>query len=59
MHLDKGMGTNYITMLEKFTAWKEKADKLSAEEISRKEYDRWRYNYPKFDNKNEWIKVPS
>ena len=35
------------------------ADKLSSEEISREEYDNWRYNYPKFDTTQIWAKVPS
>ena len=46
LHLDKGMGTNYITMFEMFTAWKEQAEKLKNGEISKEEYDKWRYNYP-------------
>lgn len=46
LHLDKGMGTNYITMFEMFTAWKEQAEKLKIGEISKDEYDKWRYNYP-------------
>ena len=46
LHLDKGMGTNYITMFEMFTAWKEQAEKLKNGEISKEEYDNWRYNYP-------------
>ena len=45
--LDKGMGTNYITMFEMFTAWKEQAEKLKNGEISKEEYDNWRYNYQK------------
>ena len=40
-------------------AWKEQADKLSSEEISREEYDNWRYYYPKFDTTQIWAKVPS
>ena len=55
LHLDKGMGTNYITMFEMFTAWKEQAEKLKNGEISKEEYDRWRYNYPKNDIKVERI----
>ena len=35
------------------------ADKLSSEEISREEYDRWRYYYPKYDTTQLWAKVPS
>ena len=46
LHLDKGMGTNYITMFEMFNAWKEQAEKLKNGEISKEGYDRWRYNYP-------------
>ena len=44
---------------EMLCAWKEQADKLSADEISREEYDRWRYYYPKFDTTQIWAKVPS
>ena len=46
LHLDKGMGANYITMFDMFTAWKEQSDKLKNGEISKEEYDNWRYNYP-------------
>ena len=40
-------------------AWKEQADKLSACEISKDDYDRWRYYYPKYDTTQLWVKVPS
>lgn len=46
IRLDKGMGTNYITMFEMFTAWKEQTEKLKNGKISKEEYDNWRYNYP-------------
>ena len=46
LHLDKGMGTNYITMFEMFSAWKEHAEKYKNGEITKEEYDHWRYNYP-------------
>ena len=39
--------------------WKEQANKLSAGEISREEYDRWRYYYPKYDTTQLWAKNPS
>ncbi len=45
--LDKDTGTNYITMFEMFSAWKDQAEKLKNGEISKEEYDNWRYNYPK------------
>ena len=28
-------------------------------EISKEEYDRWRYNYPKYDTAQNWARVPS
>ena len=55
LHLDKGMGANYITMFEMFSAWKEQAEKLKNGKISKEEYDNWRYNYPKNDIKVERI----
>ena len=46
IRLDKGMGTNYISMFEMFSAWQEQAEKLKNGEITKEEYDNWRYNYP-------------
>ena len=40
-------------------AWKEQADKLSSEEISKDKYDEGRYHYPEFDTTQTWAKVPS
>ena len=40
-------------------AWKEQADKLSSEEISKDKYDEWRYHYLEFDTTQIWAKVPS
>ena len=39
-------------------AWKEQADKLSSEEISKDKYDEWRYHYPEFDTTQTWAKIP-
>lgn len=46
LHLDKGMGINYLTMFDMFSAWKEQSEKLKNGEITKEEYDNWRYNYP-------------
>ena len=46
LHLDKGMGTNYITMFEMFSAWQKQAETYKNSEITKEEYDHWRYNYP-------------
>lgn len=40
-------------------AWKEQADKLSCSEISKDDYNRRRYYYPKYNTTQLWAKVPS
>ena len=54
---DKGKATEEL--LQMLTAWQEQSAKLSAEEISREDYDQWRYNYPQFDTSQHWAEVPS
>ena len=49
IRLDKGMGANYITMFDMFTAWNTHAEKLKNGEITKEEYDHWRYNYQKVE----------
>ena len=39
--------------------WAEQAEKYRNGEISKKQYDAWRYNYPKHDKNFECAKVPS
>ena len=58
IRLDKGMGTNYITMLEMFSAWQEQSEKFKNGEISKEEYDQWRYNYPALDESHTFAKTP-
>ncbi len=47
---------NIFSML---TAWAEQAEKYRNGEITKKQYDEWRYNYPQFDTTQKWVKVPS
>lgn len=54
---DKGKAAEEL--LQMLTAWQEQAAKLSSEEISREDYDQWRYNYPKFDTTQHWANIPS
>lgn len=49
IRLDKGMGSNYIAMFEMFSAWEKQAEKYKNGEISKDEYDDWRYSYPKIE----------
>ena len=49
LRLDKGMSSNYTTMFEMFSAWKEQSENLKNGEISKEKYDNWRYNYPNYN----------
>lgn len=46
LRLDKTKGTTYLSMFDMIHAWKEQTTKLKADEITKEEYDRWRYTYP-------------
>jgi len=46
LRLDKEKGMTYLSMLDMFGTWQEQAEKLRSGEISKEEYDAWRYNYP-------------
>ncbi len=59
LRLDKSRGSTYVGMLEMLMAWNEQAKKLKAGEITKEEYDQWRYRYPEFDTMQRWAKVPS
>ena len=57
--LDKSNGKTYHKMSQMLFAWLEQAKKLDAGEITKEEYDQWRYRYPEFDTTQRWVKVPS
>ena len=59
LKINKDKGNDAAELLKMLYAWKEQADKLSAEEIDREQYDQWRYHYPKYDTTQIWAKVPS
>lgn len=59
LRLDKTKDQTYEGMLKMLTAWLEQAKKLESGEISKEEYDKWRYRYPEFDKTQRWVKVPS
>ena len=46
-------------MFDMFHAWQEQAAKLEQGEITKEEYDQWRYKYPELDTSKHWAKVPS
>ena len=49
IRVDKNRGTSYISLFERFTAWQKEAEKYRNGEISKEEYDRWRYTYPEVE----------
>ena len=59
LKVDTSKGKEAHELLKMLYTWKEQADKLSSGEISKDEYDNWRYHYPEFDTTQIWAKVPS
>jgi len=47
--LDKSKGAAYLSMFDIFNAWSNEAEKLKDGEITKEDYDTWRYNYPKIE----------
>jgi transcriptional regulator with XRE-family HTH domain len=44
--LDKSKGMSYLSLFDMFNAWQKEAKKLKNGELTKEEYDAWRYNYP-------------
>lgn len=60
LRLDKSTGSTYSTMFAMFHAWQEQAARLERGEITKEEYDQWRYKYPEYDTvKHQHKVVPS
>ena len=38
---------NYLSMFDMLNAWCKEADKFRCGDITKEEYDKWRYNYPR------------
>ena len=43
---------------EMLCSWQQVAAMLEAGEISKEDYDKWRYHYPEFDKAQNYVKVP-
>ena len=55
--VDASQGARAASLREMLRAWREQAAKLETGEITREEYDRWRYHYPEFDTTGAWHKM--
>ncbi|MGO5112460.1 helix-turn-helix domain-containing protein [Oscillospiraceae bacterium LCP25S3_E10] len=59
MRVDSRKGKDAAELSEMLNAWAEQAEKYHNGDISREDYDKWRYNYPKYDETSGFMKVPS
>lgn len=49
LRLDKSTGMNYVNMYDRFQQWYQQEKKLENGEITKEQYDQWRYTYPKME----------
>ncbi len=47
--LDKSKGYTYLSMFQMLRSWQQEAEKLKNDEITKEEYDAWRYTYPEIE----------
>ena len=59
MRVDPRKGKDAAELSEMLNAWAEQSEKYRNGDISREDYDKWRYNYPKYDASSGFVKVPS
>lgn len=59
MRVDPRKGKDAAGLSEMLNAWAEQSEKYRNGDISREDYDKWRYNYPKYDESSGYVKVPS
>ena len=59
LRVDPRKGKGAAELSEMLTAWAEQAERLRNGEINREDYDKWRYNYPKYDETSGYVKVSS
>ena len=59
LRVDLLKGKDAAELSEMLTAWAQQAEKLRNGDINREDYDKWRYNYPKYDETSGYVKVPS
>ena len=57
--IDPRKGKDAARISEMVYAWAPVAEKYRAGEIGKDDYDKWRYNYPRYDTSQRWVSVPS
>ena len=58
-HIDPRKGQDATQINQMVCAWAPVMEKYRSGEISKEEYDDWRYNYPRDDSSQIWARVPS
>ena len=58
-HIDPRKGQDAAQINQMVSAWAPVMEKYRSGEISKEEYDDWRYNYPRDDSSQIWARVPS
>ena len=59
LRVDTSKGNSDANLHKMLFAWLETAKKFYDGNITKEEYDEWRYHYPEFDTTQKWVKVPS
>ena len=59
LRVEPRKGKDAGELSEMLTAWAQQTEKLRNGEINREDYDKWRYNYPKYDETFGYKKIPS
>ena len=57
--VDPRKGKEAARLNEMVYSWAPMMEKHRAGEISKEEYDNWRYNYPRDDKSQIWARVPN
>ncbi len=59
LRLDKSRQSTYVTMLEMLEGWLKESAKMETGEITKEQYDQWRYRYPEYDLSQLRKAIPS
>jgi len=57
--LDPKIYPNSTEMYSMLNSWQKQSAKLENGEITKEQYDEWRYKYPELDTSKKWVKIPS
>ena len=58
LKVDVRKSKDSVRLHEMLCSWQQAAAMLEAGEISKEDYDKWRYHYPEFDKTQNYAKVP-